>query len=96
VRATNGLHSGFRKAEVSDFALLNQILHGSGNVFNWNLRIDAVLIEQINYVGPESLERGVSYLLDVLRPAIHPDLFPVGIKFETELGCYNDLVAEGR
>ena len=36
--------------------------------------IDAVLIEQIDAIGPQALQRGVGDLSDVLRPAVHAEL----------------------
>ena len=49
---------------------LNQILHRSRHIFDRNVRVDTVLIEQIDGLDLEPLERGLSDLLDVLRPAI--------------------------
>jgi len=95
VRATDRLHPCFRKSEVPDLAFLNQILNRSRHVFDWHLRINAMLIEEIDVVGLQSLERRFGNLLDVLRPAIGADLLPVGIKFETELGGHHYLIANG-
>src|ERR1039457_2697776 len=44
VCATDGLHSGFGKAEVLDLAFLNQVLHGSSDVFNRHGRVNPMLI----------------------------------------------------
>src|SRR5216684_3458260 len=41
----------------------------AGDVFDRHVRIDAVLIEQIDDIGLEPLERGRRNLFDVLRPA---------------------------
>src|SRR5437762_1351258 len=72
VRAPDRLRSCFGKAEVLHLAFLNQLLHRSRHVLDRHVRIDAMLIEQINHIGPESLERTLGDLLDVLRPAIQP------------------------
>ena len=48
VRATDRPHSCFRKAEVLDLALLNQVLHRSRYVFDRHVRVNTVLIEQID------------------------------------------------
>ena len=53
VRAPNRLHSGFRKAEVLNLALLNQVLHRSRDVLDGHVRVNTVLIEQIDNIGPE-------------------------------------------
>jgi hypothetical protein len=66
----DGLHACFRKSEVFDLALPDEILHGSRHILDRHVRVDAMLIKQIDGVGPEPLERGLGDLLDVLRPAI--------------------------
>src|SRR5947199_376216 len=54
--ATNRLHSGLRKSEVLHLAFPNQVLYRLRHVFDWHVGIDAVLIKQIDNVGPESLQ----------------------------------------
>ena len=78
VRATDRLHARFRKAKVLDLALLNQVLHRSGDIFDRHVGIDAVLIEEVNDVGLEPLQRGFGNFLDVFRPAVH---FPDSARF---------------
>src|SRR6185437_2921991 len=46
VRTANSLHACFGESEVLHLAFLNQLLHGSGDVFDRNVRIHAVLVEQ--------------------------------------------------
>ena len=70
VGAADGLHARFGKAEVLDLAFLNQILHRSRDVFDGHVRVNAVLIEQIDGIDLEPLERALGGLLDVLRPAV--------------------------
>ena len=70
VGATDRLHARFGEAEVLDLASLNQILHRSRHVFDRHVRVDAVLIEQVDGVDLEPLERALGDLLDVLRPAV--------------------------
>ena len=67
VRAANRLHARFGKAEVLHFALLDQVLHRTRHVLDGHIRVDAVLIEQIDDVGLQPLERSLGDLLDVLR-----------------------------
>ena len=90
--ATNRLGSRFREAEVPDLALPNQLLHCSSHVFDRHLRVDTVLVEQIDHVGLESLERRLGDLLDVLRPAV--EARERG-KVETELRSDHHLAPEG-
>ena len=45
-----------------------------------------MLIEQIDNIGPESFQRSVGNLFDVLRPTIESNLLTLRTKFESELG----------
>src|SRR5262249_21761941 len=75
--------TSFRQAEVPDLPLLYQVLHGSGNFFDGNVGINAMLIQQVDDIGFKPPERGVSGLPDVLGPAVQANLFTSGgIDFE--------------
>src|SRR5215472_13557675 len=79
-----------------NLALLNQLLHCAGHVFDRYARVNTMLIEQIDGIDLESLERGFGDLLDVLWPAIqaHEPGFSVGLQFETELGGYHHFATK--
>ena len=68
--AANCLHAGFGQAEVLHLALLNQVLHRSRDVFDRHVRVDAVLVEEVDGLDLEPLERRLGDLLDVRRPAV--------------------------
>src|SRR5207245_2340554 len=57
VRATDCLDAGFRKAEVFYLTLLNQFLDRAGDVFDWHAGVDTMLIEQVDDIDLQSLER---------------------------------------
>ena len=57
VRAADRLRAGLGQAEVLDLARLDQVLDRAGDVFDRHIRIDAVLVEQVDDVGPQALER---------------------------------------
>src|SRR5437762_4734395 len=83
VCAADRLHARFRKAEVLDLTFANKLLHRSGYLFDRHVRINTVLIEQIDNIGPESLQRSVGDLFDVLWPAVHANWrTAVWIEFE--------------
>src|SRR6266567_8343888 len=92
--ATNRPHACLRQAEVLHLALLNQVFHRSSYVLNRHVRINAMLIEKVDHVGSEALQRSIGYLLDVFGPAVQAGTFSVFIDFEAKLGRYDDLVAE--
>src|SRR5437870_6873809 len=84
----------FRKAEVLDLTLLNQVLHRSSHIFNRYLWVTTVLIEEIDHVHLEAFERCLGNLLDVLRPAVAaPPLSGYWIEVVTELRCDHYPVA---
>ena len=70
VGAPNRPHAGLRQAEVLDLALLNQVLDRPRDLFDRHVRVDAVLIEQVDGLDPEPLERALGHLPDVLGPAV--------------------------
>ena len=81
----NGLHGmgaadGFRarlgEAEVQNLALLDEVFHRAGDVLDRHGRIDAVLVVEIDAVGPQALERFLDDLPDVLRSAVQARLVP--------------------
>jgi hypothetical protein len=55
---------------MPDLALLNEVPDGACNVLDRYGGIDAVLIEQVDAVGPEALQRSIGDLPDMLRPAV--------------------------
>ena len=55
---------------------LDQFLHRARHVFDRHVRVDAVLIEQVDGVDLEPLERALGGLLDVLRPAVQARPLP--------------------
>ena len=87
VGATNRLWAGFRKAEMLHLAFPDQILHRSRYIFDGDVGVNAVLIEQVDDIGLKPLERGFGYLPDVLWPAVQPSQtsLRLGIDFPSEL-----------
>lgn len=63
VGATDGLRTRFGEAEVLDLTVLDEVLHRSRDVFNGHPRIDPVLVEKVDFVDLETLQRGVQTLV---------------------------------
>src|SRR5208282_461444 len=101
VCATDRLHSRFGKSQVLDLPLLNQILYRASYVFDRHVRVNTMLIKQVDDIKPEALKRALDGLLDVLRPAVQArrTFHPAGIEIRTEvkpeLGGDHHLVTEG-
>lgn len=49
---------------------VDQFLDRTRNIFDRDLRINSVLIEKINVIGPKSLQGVLSDLIDIFRPAV--------------------------
>jgi len=70
VRAADCLGRGLRQAQVADLAVAYQLAHRSDRLLDRDLRIDAVLVVEVDVVDAEPLERGVAGIADVLGTAI--------------------------
>jgi hypothetical protein len=57
--APDRLRACFRKAEVLDLAFPDQLLHRPRHLLDRDARVDAVLVEEVDPVGLEPLERGL-------------------------------------
>src|SRR5271166_1691768 len=65
------------------------------DVFHRHGRIDAVLLEEVDMVRPQPLQRTLDYLADLFRPAIEPDCLLLLVDLEPELRADENLVANG-
>ena len=70
VGAADGLRAGFGEAEVLDLALPGSAPSRRRRRLRWHVGIDAVLVEQVDDIDLEALERAFGGLLDVLRAAV--------------------------
>jgi hypothetical protein len=90
VRTAYRLHAGLRQPEVPDLAFLNQLLDGAGDVFDRHVLIDAVLIEEVDRVCPEPLQRAFDCSTDVVGIAVERAGL---LEIPAELGRDHDLLA---
>ena len=97
VSAADGLCACFGETEVFDLACLNQVLDCAGGVFDGSVGVDAMLVEEVDGVGLQALERAFDDLLDVVGAAVGRGPFAVivGVGLKAELGG-NDDVSCGR
>src|SRR4051812_140291 len=68
----DGLLASFRQPEVPDLTFFDQIPHRARDLLHGGLRIDTVLVEEINVVGPEPLQRLLRHLADTLGSTVDP------------------------
>jgi hypothetical protein len=68
--SADGLDAGLRQAEMLDLALDDQLLDGAGDVFDRHVEIDTMLVEQVDAICLQALERRLRHGLDMLGAAV--------------------------
>ena len=81
MRPADRIRAGLREPKMPDLALSDEVADGPGHVFDRHLRIDSVLVEQVDVVSPEPPQHLLDDLADVVRPAVESS----GFEVETEL-----------
>ena len=94
VRAADGLGTRLGHTEMPDLARGDELLDRAGHVLDRHVRVDPMLVEQVDEVEAEPLQRGVGHASDILGPAVHAVRLAVG-KGEAELGSDHHAVAHG-
>ena len=96
VGAADRLRAGLRQPEVFHLARVDQLIDRTRHVLNRHARVDAVLIEQVDPIDPQPLERPVDRLRDVRRLAVraHESRAAVRLHLEPELRGDDHLPAE--
>jgi hypothetical protein len=77
---------------MPDLALPDQLLNGAGDILDRHVRIDAVLVEEIDVIGLETLQRGLGHLPDALRATVEARGRVAALK--AEFGRDDHLIAE--
>jgi hypothetical protein len=78
---------------VLDLALLDEVFHGAGNVFDGHVRVDPMLVEEVDRLDAEALARTVDTLFEVVGTAVD-DLLAVRVDADPELGGDHNLIAD--
>src|SRR4051794_2219815 len=63
------LRAGLRQAEVLDLSLADEVSDRSDHVLNRHIRVDAVLVIEVDRLHPQALQRPLRGLPDPFRPA---------------------------
>src|SRR5207245_9378264 len=77
------------KSEVLDLTGLNQFLHRASHILYGHVRVNPMLIQQVDGINLQPLERPFDGLLDVLGPTVQPCRsrpIIVATQIEPELG----------
>jgi hypothetical protein len=92
MRTADGFHPGFGQAKMFHFALLDQFLHRAGHILHRHVRIDPMLIQEIDAISPKPLESGLRDRADIVRLAVDALLHVTAL--EAELRGNDDPVAK--
>jgi hypothetical protein len=87
--------AGLGHPEVVDHAGLDELFDGAGDVLDGDVRVDAVLVEQVDGLGPQATEGTLDGGADVVRSAGDTDLLAVLVEREPELCGDDDILADG-
>ncbi len=94
MRAAHGGSARLGQPEVADLAFGDQVAHGASHILDRHVRVDAVLVEQVDMVGAQALEAGFGDGTDILGAAVQA---VIGARaLESELGGNHQPVAVGR
>lgn len=95
MRAANGLCVDLAKTKAPDFAFLDQVLDGARDVLDRHSGVEPVLIEQLDGLDPQALERFFRDTPDVLGGTVQLALEVLAIDDAVpELGRYVHLAPE--
>ena len=86
------------QAPVQNLAFGHQVLDRPRDVLDRDLRIDPMLVEEVDVVGPKVLQHPLDGQLDVGRAAVESGATLAGLEVDVpaELGGDHDLVSKGR
>ena len=93
VGAADRVRPGLGQADVADLALGDELGQGADGVLDRRVRVDAVLVVEVDVVGAEPLQRTLDRGADVRGTAVEVPRAAAGVGDEAELRRQHDLVA---
>ena len=85
--------AGLGQSDVADLALGHQLGHSADGVLDRSVRVDPVLVVQVDVVGAEPLQGALDRGADVGRAAVDDAGAAAGVGHQAELRRHHDLVA---
>jgi len=86
-------HPGLGQSDVVDLALGNQFRQGTDGVLDGRVRVDPVLVVQVDVIGAQPGEGAFDRGADVRRAAVEGAGTAAGVRNHAELGGQHDVVA---
>src|SRR5215218_8962358 len=87
------LGAGLGQSDVAYLAFGDQLGQRADRLFDGRVRVDAVLVVEVDVVGAEPLERAFDRGLHIVCAAVDDAGAAAGVGDETELGRHDDVVA---
>src|SRR5690606_10570838 len=88
----NGFCIYFTQTKMFYFSLFYQVFYSTCNVFNRNIRVEPVLIKQINYVCPQPFQRRFGNGFYVFVTTVYSQT-PIPV-FETEFCSNHNFITQ--
>ena len=85
--------AGLGQADVADLALGDQLGQSADGLLDGGVRVDPVLVVQVDVVGAEPLQGALDRGADVRRAAVEDAGAATGVRDEAELRRHHHLVA---
>ncbi|GEB55380.1 hypothetical protein GCM10017674_53840 [Streptomyces gardneri] len=92
VGSADRVGSGLRESESADLALGDQLADGARCLLDRRVRVDPVLVVQVDVVGAQPLQRALDRGTDVGRAGVEVPGAVAGVGDQAELGGQNHLV----
>jgi hypothetical protein len=93
VGAADGCGPGLGQPDVQDLSLGHQFGEDADGVLDGSVRVDPVLVVEVDAVGSEPLQRALDRRPDVRRAAVEHPGATAGVRDEAELRRHHDTVA---
>src|SRR5947207_2270418 len=91
--AADGLGSGLGQSDVQDLSLCHQLAQGADGVLDGGVRVDPMLVIEVDAVGTQPLQGALDSGPDVRRAAVEGSGATAGVRDEAELRRHHDTVA---
>jgi hypothetical protein len=93
VGAPDDLDTGFGEAEVCDLAGVDEFLHRAGDLLDWHVRADAVLVQQVDAFHVQPTQRVLDGGPDVCGATVQAGR-AAAVEREPELGGDHNVLAD--
>ena len=94
MRASDRARARLRQPEVAHLAGRDKLTDSASHLLDRDVRVDAVLIEEVDDIRAQPLQRRVRDLPDPLGPRVQAMVAAVSVEVETELRGDDDAIAQ--